>query len=267
MLIAKTCIVHNAHASPNRRRCAWGIHPQLVRFFYIRVIAGLSADEMLAQPSTRLTQCLCDTVMPTMKVWPFAMPGLKVSMQIQQLILASRSPRRVELLAQLGVQCEIVPADIDESCLPGEAPEHYVQRVARAKAEAVAQRLAGRGLPILAADTTVALDNAILGKPADADEALAMLQRLSGRAHWVYTAVALASAEGLHAVLSATRVEMMAVPDTCLRDYVASGEPMDKAGAYGIQGRAGRWIRRIEGSYSGVMGLPLHETAQLLHAW
>ena len=188
-------------------------------------------------------------------------------MQSQTIILASRSPRRVELLAQLGVQCEIVPADIDESSLPGEDPALYVQRLAKAKALAIAAVHGTRGLAILAADTTVALGQEILGKPADANEALGMLSRLSGGTHWVHTAVAVYHNGEVRCLLNSTQVEMMQVPVEALRDYVASGEPMDKAGAYGIQGRAGAWIARIDGSYSGVMGLPLHETAQLLHAW
>lgn len=188
-------------------------------------------------------------------------------MQTQHVILASRSPRRVELLAQLGVQCEIMPADIDESSLPGEEPAHYVLRLAQEKALAVAAKHGDLGSPILAADTTVALGQDILGKPADAREAMEMLMRLSGSIHMVHTAVAVYHAGQIRALLNSTQVEMMQVPATVLEDYIASGEPMDKAGAYGIQGRAGAWIARIDGSYSGVMGLPLHETAQLLHAW
>lgn len=188
-------------------------------------------------------------------------------MQPRKIILASRSPRRVELLAQLGVQCEIQPADIDESCLPGEDPAAYVQRLASAKALTIAETCAAQGLPILAADTTVALGAKILGKPADAKEALDMLSRLSGSVHLVHTAVAVYQAGEIRCLLNTTQVAMMQVPLAALHDYIASGEPMDKAGAYGIQGRAGAWITHIEGSYSGVMGLPLHETAQLLHAW
>ena len=188
-------------------------------------------------------------------------------MQQQKIILASRSPRRVELLAQLGVQCEIVPADIDESALAGEDPALYVQRLAKAKALAIAATHSAGGLPILAADTTVALGQEILGKPADAAEALDILSRLSGSVHLVHTAVAVYQAGEVQCLLNTTSVEMMPIPIAALQAYVASGEPMDKAGAYGIQGRAGAWIARIHGSYSGVMGLPLHETAQLLHAW
>ncbi len=188
-------------------------------------------------------------------------------MQYKKIILASRSPRRVELLAQLGVQCEIVPADIDESSLPGEDPAVYVQRLAQAKALAIAASHGERGSTILAADTTVALGQEILGKPADAADAMAMLSRLSGSVHWVHTAVAVYQDGEVRCLLSSTCVEMMQVQADILQAYVDSGEPMDKAGAYGIQGRAGAWISRIDGSYSGVMGLPLHETAQLLHAW
>lgn len=188
-------------------------------------------------------------------------------MSQQKIILASRSPRRVELLAQLGVQCDILPADIDESSFPSEDPAVYVQRLASAKALAIAATYGALGLPILAADTTVALGLDILGKPADAGEALDMLSRLSGSVHLVHTAVAVYRAGEVRCLLNTTEVEMMLVPQAVLQDYIASGEPMDKAGAYGIQGRAGAWIVRIAGSYSGVMGLPLHETAQLLHAW
>lgn len=188
-------------------------------------------------------------------------------MQHKPIILASRSPRRVELLTQLGFASEILPADIDESVLPGEDPAVYVQRLAQAKAMAIAAQHAGRGLPILAADTTVALGMDILGKPADAAEAMHMLKRLSGTTHAVHTAVAVVQAGEVRCLLNSTMVEMMAVPEPVLAAYVASGEPMDKAGAYGIQGRASAWIVRIAGSYSGVMGLPLFETAQLLHAW
>lgn len=188
-------------------------------------------------------------------------------MQHKHIILASRSPRRVELLTQLGVSCEIVPADIDETVQPGETPEVYVHRLAQAKASAVAARQSERGLPILAADTTVALGDDILGKPADAAEALSMLLRLGGSTHVVHTAVAMVKDGKMRCLVNTTKVEMMKVPESVLHAYIASGEPMDKAGAYGIQGRASAWVVRIEGSYSGVMGLPLYETSQLLDAW
>lgn len=185
-------------------------------------------------------------------------------MHTLHIILASRSPRRVELLSQLGVHCEICPADIDESVRSGEDPAAYVQRLAVEKAMAVAGREPALALPVLAADTTVALDKDILGKPADAADAFSILRALSGRTHWVHTAVAVYQAGKVRSLLSSTQVEMMAVSDDVLLEYIASGEPMDKAGAYGIQGRAGAWIHKIEGSYTGVMGLPLYETAQLL---
>lgn len=183
------------------------------------------------------------------------------------IILASKSPRRIALLAEMGVQCEVMPAELDESVHAGESPQAYVVRLAIEKAQAVAARLVYPHLPILAADTTVALGETIFGKPENAADAEAMLQQLSGCSHWVYTAVALLHKGQVQHFLSATRVEMMTIPPAVIAAYVASGEPMDKAGAYGIQGRAGRWITQMTGSYSGVMGLPLHETAQLLRAW
>lgn len=181
------------------------------------------------------------------------------------IYLASRSPRRVELLQQIGIQCEILPADIDETQLQNELPEDYVVRLARQKAEACVQRLnvMQKNL-ILAADTTVELAGKVLGKPEDDADARAMLRSLSGRLHYVHTAVALALAGDVEVVLSTTAVEMMALSEAQIDAYVASGEPHDKAGSYGIQGLAGAWVKRIEGSYTGVMGLPIYETAALL---
>jgi septum formation protein len=144
-----------------------------------------------------------------------------------------------------------------------------VQRVTRAKLAAARQRLQRRGLPpapVLCADTTVALGRAILGKPADEAEAAALLQRLSGRPHRVYTAVAVHDGRRIHAALSDSRVRVAALPPAVLQAYVASGEPMGKAGAYAIQGALAGWIERIDGSHSGIMGLPLFETTQLLRA-
>lgn len=184
-----------------------------------------------------------------------------------QIYLASRSPRRGELLGQLGVSFEVLPSDVDESVLPGEAPEQYVLRLARAKAAVCVQRLAQQGLPslpVLAADTTVCIDGMILGKPEDDADAAAMLRRMADRWHMVHTAVAMADANRVEVALSSTQVEMAPLSEAEISAYVASGEPRDKAGSYGIQGRAGTFIRRIEGSYSGVMGLPVYETAQLL---
>ena len=185
-------------------------------------------------------------------------------MQLKKIILASRSPRRVELLAQLGVQCEIVPADIDESSLSGEDPAVYVRRLAQAKALAIAASHGERGLTILAADTTVALGQEILGKPADAADAMDMLSRLSGSVHWVHTAVAVYQDGQARCLLNSTRVEMMQVPAEILQAYVDSGEPMDKAGAYAAQGIGMGFVKRIGGSYSNVVGLPLVELRRAL---
>lgn len=185
------------------------------------------------------------------------------------LYLASRSPRRVELLKQLGLSCEIVPADIDESPLPGELPEHYVVRLAQEKAAACLKNRASAECqhPILAADTTVAMAGKVLGKPLDDDDARNMLQALSGSVHQVHTAVALAFAGTIDVVLSTTLVEMMSLSPAQIEHYLASNEHRDKAGSYGIQGLAGAWISRIEGSYTGVMGLPVYETANLLRKY
>jgi len=184
-----------------------------------------------------------------------------------QIYLASRSPRRGELLGQLGVRFEVLPSDVDESVQPNEAPEQYVLRLAKEKAAVCVQRLAQQGLPplpVLAADTTVCIDGMILGKPEDDADAASMLRRMADRWHMVHTAVAMADANRVEVVLSSTQVEMAPLSDAEIAAYIASGEPHDKAGSYGIQGRAGTFIRRIEGSYSGVMGLPLFETAGLL---
>jgi len=182
------------------------------------------------------------------------------------IYLASRSPRRVELLGQLGVKCESLPADIDETQFVGEAPEKYVMRLAREKAQACLQRLSVEQKihPILAADTTVVLDGVVLGKPDDDIDARNMLIALSGSLHEVHTAVALVFNNQIEVALSTTVVEMMVLTEAQIERYITSGEPRDKAGSYGIQGKAGAWIKRIEGSYSGVMGLPVFETAELL---
>lgn len=180
------------------------------------------------------------------------------------ILLASGSPRRRELLGQLAVNFRVEPADIDETLIAGEAPDVYVRRMAREKASAGFER-AGGTTPALGADTIVLLDGDILGKPVSPAEAETMLQRLSGRTHQVYSAVALVSGpERLLAALNITAVTFGVVPGAWIRHYCQSAEPMDKAGAYAVQGGAGQYIRCIEGSYSGVMGLPLYETAQLL---
>ena len=193
------------------------------------------------------------------------------------IYLASQSPRRSQLLDQLGVRHELLLAAPDEDAerledhIPGETPAAYCERVTQLKLGAALERLEARGLPpapVLCADTTVALGTRIFGKPADAADALATLRRLSGRTHRVMTAVALASASGRARAtrLSVSTVRFAPVPDDVLEAYVAGGEPFGKAGAYAIQSRIAGWIERIAGSYSGIMGLPLHETAQLLLA-
>lgn len=180
------------------------------------------------------------------------------------LCLASMSPRRRELLKQIGVAHRVSAPHIDESVRPGEAPADYVVRMARTKALAVREQDAG--LPVLSADTIVVIDELILGKPVGAAEAVAMLERLSGRAHEVLTAVALAAEEGHSFHLSASEVRFRALSRAECIAYWQSGEPKDKAGAYAIQGKGAVFIESLSGSYSGVMGLPLYETAQLLRA-
>jgi septum formation protein len=181
------------------------------------------------------------------------------------ILLASASPRRSELLRQIGVAHAVRPVDVDESVRPGEAPSAYVLRLAEAKAAALWDRLAeGERHPVLAADTTVALEGEIFGKPADASEARAMLGRLSGRTHEVHTAVALRHAGGAGARLSTSQVSLRELDPAEIDAYWSTGEPADKAGGYAVQGRAAVFIRHIAGSYSGVMGLPLYETWELL---
>jgi septum formation protein len=183
-----------------------------------------------------------------------------------QLILASASPRRRELLQQIGLRFRVVVAAVDESVLEGESPADYVVRLARAKALEVQQR-EDVSLPVLGSDTAVILDGDILCKPGSRDEAEAMLGRLSGNTHEVYSAVAVVAANGeVFDRLNITRVTFAELEPSWIRSYVDTGDPMDKAGAYGVQGRAAERISRIEGSFSGVMGLPLFETSQLLEA-
>lgn len=194
------------------------------------------------------------------------------------IYLASQSPRRKQLLEQWGVRCELLLPDADEDAEsleavhPGEAPAAYVQRVTGLKLQASLARLKRRGLPpapVLCADTTVALGRRILGKPADAAEARRMLTDLAGKRHRVLTAVAVGKPGARTtnwSALSASWVTFEALNAAQIRRYVDSGEPMGKAGAYAIQGRAGLWVSHISGSYSGIMGLPAHETAQVLHA-
>ena len=179
-----------------------------------------------------------------------------------RLILASGSPRRLELLRAAGISCVVAPADIDETPLPDEGPAAYVERLARAKARAVLARHPADA--VLGADTTVVIDNLILGKPATRDEAVDMLRRLSGRQHLVLTGIAVAVAGTELASVERTNVSMSSLSDQDIAWYVASGEPMDRAGAYAIQGLASRFIPRIDGSYSNVVGLPVAAVLQLL---
>ena len=177
--------------------------------------------------------------------------------------LASASPRRSELLRQIGVRFTVRAAAVAEDQLRGETPESYVARLAAAKAEAVWAAV-GDSCPVLGADTAVVLDGEVLGKPADVAEAAAMLERLSGRAHRVLTAVALRHAGGLETRVSESEVRFRATTADERLAYCRTGEPFDKAGGYGIQGHAAVFVEELKGSYSGVVGLPLHETAALL---
>jgi len=190
--------------------------------------------------------------------------------------LASSSPRRRDLLHQIGVNFDVLAfrsgergqdTDVDETPLPDESPEKYVERIALDKAHAGMRRLLWRNLPrrpVLAADTAIDVDGHIIGKPVDVAEARDILHRLSGRSHRVLTAVALSNGRRTQSRLSVSDVEFRLLTEDDIRRYIATNEPMDKAGAYGIQGRAAAFIAKIHGSYSGIMGLPLFETACLL---
>lgn len=178
--------------------------------------------------------------------------------------LASASPRRSELLRQIGVPFQVRPAAIAEDALAGEQPEAYVLRLAAAKAETIWASTVGDSRPVLAADTAVVLDGDLLGKPANEGDAMAMLERLSGRSHRVLTAVALRYAGGLETRLSDSEVRFRATTAEERLKYCRTGEPFDKAGGYGIQGYAAVFIEELKGSYTGVVGLPLFETAALL---
>lgn len=193
--------------------------------------------------------------------------------------LASKSPRRRELLRQIGVQFDVLTfrggergedADVDETPLEGEDVMRYVERLALTKAEAGMRRVLWRKLtrqPVLAADTTLELDGDIIGKPTDTDDARDILRRLSGRSHRVLTAVAVSDGVRIRSLISESEVRFRTLTESDIKHYVGSGEPMDKAGAYGIQGRAAMFVEEIRGSYSGIMGLPLFETAQLLEVF
>ena len=188
----------------------------------------------------------------------------------RSIYLASRSPRRRELLAQLGIPFHLLMfrgTELDEAVKPGEAPREYVQRIASEKAQSGWSRMTQRRLPrspVLAADTTVALGERIFGKPAHHREAAEILGALSGKRHEVLTAVAVKQEEQLETALSVSEVQFRVLSPQEIRDYVATGECDDKAGAYGIQGRAATFVQEIRGSHSGIVGLPLFETAQLL---
>jgi septum formation protein len=193
---------------------------------------------------------------------------------VPTLVLASASPRRRELLTQAGFTFEVHPARISEDPKPGEDPIAYVVRLAREKAEAVFteitnahasdQRASAPPQVVLGADTTVEVDNQILGKPEDAADAARMLRLLSGRTHRVITGVALVSAARTEVAAEVTAVKFLELSDEEIAAYIATGEPMDKAGAYAIQGRAARWIPRIEGDYFNVVGLPIALVSTLL---
>lgn len=178
------------------------------------------------------------------------------------IILASQSPRRAELLAQMGVDFRMQPAQVDETVHADERAADYVERVAIAKAQAV--HAAVPDLPVLGSDTAVVLDQTILGKPRGRDDAIRMLLSLSGRPHEVLTGVAVVTNEATHYRLNVSRVYFRDISEREAAAYWATGEPTDKAGAYAVQGLAAAFIERIEGSYSGIMGLPLFETMQLL---
>ena len=181
------------------------------------------------------------------------------------IYLASASPRRAELLRQIGVEFEVHPVDIDEARRRHESPVEYVCRMAREKAECAAQQLAADGgRLVLAADTTITLDGDIIGKPADRDQCCRILGRLSARQHLVLSAVALATGDQVLLRLTQNRVSFRALSPAEIESYCSSPEPTDKAGAYAIQGKAALFVEHLEGSYSAVMGLPLFETAELL---
>jgi septum formation protein len=182
--------------------------------------------------------------------------------QTPVVCLASVSPRRRELLAQIGVPHQVAAAHVDESHLSGESPREYVLRLARLKATTIRDR--GESLPVLAADTTVILDGVVYGKPADRADALAMLEALSGRSHEVLTAVALARAGSVTLRVNSSTVLFRNISRPEIEAYWETGEPCDKAGGYAIQGYGAIFVAQLSGSYSGVMGLPLLETAQLL---
>lgn len=198
-----------------------------------------------------------------------------MSISDKRIYLASRSPRRRELLKQIGVPFELLllredlrrGVDVDETPLPDESPGVYALRIVGAKVRAAAHQIAQRGLPqkpALAADTSIVFDESIIGKPDSPEHAARILRALSGREHQVLTAVAVVLREQIETQISVSSVWFRELSDAEIRRYIASSEPLDKAGAYAIQGRAGAFVTRIAGSYSGIMGLPLAETIDLL---
>ncbi len=177
-----------------------------------------------------------------------------------RFVLASSSRRRRDLLHQLGLEFDVVPPDVDETPLPGEDPAGYVFRISQAKAAAVHTE----GTVTIAADTTVVLDSKIVGKPTDEANAVELLGRISGRTHKVYTGLTVKSDRGVTTALGDSQVTMATMSDADIRAYVATGEPMDKAGAYGLQGIGGQFVRRVEGEPSNVIGLPVHLLRKVL---
>ena len=183
-----------------------------------------------------------------------------------EIVLASVSPRRLELLQQIGIPALVMPVSIEELMLDDELPLGMVQRLALEKARAgfeLASRQAIK-LPVLGSDTIVELNGEVFGKPTDTEQAGLMLAKLSGRVHNVHTAVVIKTAEAEYSALSSSQVEFCVLSNEVIKAYIATGEPLDKAGSYGIQGRAAQFVKNLNGSYSAVMGLPLFETAELL---
>ena len=183
-----------------------------------------------------------------------------------EIVLASASPRRQELLQQIGIHALVMPVQLEELMLDEELPLGFVQRLALEKARAGFELMSQKGieLPVLGSDTIVELDGEVFGKPADIEQAESMLAKLSGRVHNVHTALAVKTAEAEYSALSSSQVEFAVLSNEMIKAYVATGEPLDKAGSYGIQGMAAQFVKKLNGSYSGVMGLPLFETAELL---
>jgi septum formation protein len=180
------------------------------------------------------------------------------------IYLASSSPRRAELLHQIGVEFKVLAVDVDESPLTSETPEQYVRRVAKAKADTAGHAVDSEGIPILAADTTISIDNEIVGKPDDQAHCQCILSKLSGRTHQVLTCLAFRYQGKTHLTLSVNHVRFRVIETVEMATYCSSKEPLDKAGAYAIQGKAAIFVEKLEGSYSSVMGLPLFETAKIL---